>query len=244
MHSPSSSPDATSPGGVIDLQEATPFVLSGDMNLVGWQQQYTTLTTGDIVNTTSFGNGGPLDWDGSNLLDVLALQSDQRMAYTWHEAGSQYPPSRLDFHICSNSVLEVKKAFSLQSEIMSQARLDAFGLYQNDTGSASDHLPKVTDFVVKPLTGAAVVESPAMQLSISPNPAKEVMTITWLNPTALTNTTFRLFNSTGQAVRQWELSLGQQEQVFPLAGLADGIYFWNVKSEEKQLGSGELTIIK
>ena len=217
--------DATSPGGVIDLPAATPFVLSGDMNLVGWQQQYTTLTTGDIVNTTSFGNGGPLDWDGSNLLDVLALQADQRMAYTWHEAGSQYPPSRLDFHICSNSVLEVKKAFSLQTEIMAQARLDANGLYQDDTGSASDHLPKVTDFVVKPLTNAVVVERPAMQLIVSPNPATTGTTVVWTNPKPA-EIMFSLKKMDGSLARQWAARHpeGPASESVDFVGLPQGAY--------------------
>ncbi len=236
--------DATSPGGVIDLPEATPFVLSGDMNLVGWQQQYTTLTTGSIVNTGSFGNGGPLDWDGSNLLDVLALHADQRMAFTWQEAGSQYPPSLLDYHICSNSVLEVKKAFTLQTETMSQTRLEDAGLHQDDTGAASDHLPKVVDFMLKPLTAVIPSKMVHEKWSIAPNPAQTSFTLNWPTTTSLELATLRLSNTYGQVVRQWNFSVNQQGQAFSLEELADGIYFWQVEKEGQQIESGKLLIVK
>ncbi|MCF8244930.1 MAG: endonuclease/exonuclease/phosphatase family protein [Saprospiraceae bacterium] len=217
--------DAKSPGGVITLPENTPFVLSGDMNLVGWEQQYLTLSSGDIVNTSVFGNGGPLDWNNSPLVDVVALQTDQRMAYTWNEPGSQYPPSRLDFHFCSNSVLEVKKAFTLQTEIMSQARLDAFGLYANDTGGASDHLPKVTDFVVREFTGAMVVQWPAIQLAVSPNPATTFTTVKWTNPKPAV-IIFSLKKMDGILVRQWTArhSEGPATEFVDLVGLSQGAY--------------------
>ncbi len=235
--------DAKSPGGVIDLPENTPFVLSGDMNLVGWQQQYTTLTMGDIVNTNLFGSGGPLDWDGSPLQDVVSLQADQRMAFTWHSEGSQYPPSLLDFHICSNSVLQVKKAFTLQTEIMSQARLTAYGLQQNDTGTASDHLPKVTDFVVTDLTRTSEVELGYPSVRIYPNPASELLFLK--SKIVLTApATLRFFNNMGQEVRQWGIKTGQLEQSFSLSGLEDGIYFWSLESEGIQNGTGKLTVIE
>lgn len=234
--------DAKSPGGVIDLPENTPFVLSGDMNLVGWQQQYTTLTTGNIVNTGVFGNGGPLDWDGSPLLDVVSLQTDQRMAYTWHSDGSQYPPSRLDYHICSNSVLQVKKAFTLQTEIMPQARLTGFGLQLNDTGTASDHLPKVTDFVVTELTQASEVETTNTLVRIYPNPAQAVLYLEH-DFEVSEHIKLLLFNATGQVVRQWSLLKGQQTQAFSVEGFVGGMYFWVLESEGFHLGTGKINVL-
>ncbi|MBI1227928.1 MAG: T9SS type A sorting domain-containing protein [Bacteroidetes bacterium] len=223
--------DAKSPGGVIDLPENTPFVLSGDMNLVGWEQQYLTLTTGSIVNTNVFGNGGLLDWANGPALDVVSLQADQRMAFTWQEAGSQYPPSRLDYHICSGSVLKYQKAFTLQTEIMSQARLNAYGLYANDTGGASDHLPKVTDFVVTELTGAKSVDSPKPSFNIYPNPAETTVSLEWVNPFAAT-IGFSLESMDGKLIQRWTNwhSAGKAVELIDITRLEAGTYMVKINT--------------
>ncbi len=162
--------DATTPGGIIDLPENTPFVLSGDLNLVGKKQQLTTLLTGQIIDTTQYGPGGPPDWDGTPLEDVIASQSDLRMAYTWRNDWSSYPPSRLDYHIYSNSAMSVSKAFTIQTEVMTQNRLALYGLHQDDTGSASDHFPKITDFEIPMVTATAGNVFNDVELKVSPVP--------------------------------------------------------------------------
>lgn len=162
--------DAKTPGGIIDLPENTPFILSGDLNLVGESQQLTTLLTGDIVNSGIFGQDGPPDWDDSDLLDVLSLQADQRMAHTWENPFSSFPPSRIDFHIISNSVLEVEKSYTLSTRAMTAERRTQYGLLFNDTRFASDHLPKVTDLRVAEALANEEVENLLDGLSISPNP--------------------------------------------------------------------------
>lgn len=221
--------DAQSPGGVITLPENTPFVLSGDLNLVGWQQQLTTLLTGDIVYTGTFGPGGPLDWDGTDLLDVISLQTDQRMAYTWRSDFSDYPPSRIDFHICSNSVMQVKKAFTLQTEIMSPERLTEYGLLADDTHSASDHLPKVTDFELDNLTETTNTNRLEPGFEVWPNPISHTVyaRFTWPGATELH---FSLFRPDGMLVRQWEVT-GMQELEADLGDLPGGIYFFSVQTE-------------
>ncbi len=166
--------DAKSPGGVIDLPENTPFILSGDLNLVGDRQPLTTLLNGEIVNTSQFGNGGDLDWDGSPLEDQIALQADERMAFTWFDFSSDYPPSRLDYAIFSNSVMSAQHAYVLRTESMSEERLNAYGLQPDDTGSASDHFPKVTDFDLINLVGANENLTEAIDFQVFPNPAGEM----------------------------------------------------------------------
>ncbi len=138
--------DAKTPGGVIDLPSGTPFVMLGDFNLVGDRQQLITLRTGEIINTQLFGNGSPPDWDNTDLEDILSQQSDKRTAYTWRNDQSSFPPGRLDFQIYSNSVMSVEKDFIIQTEVMSQSRLNKYGLQIFDSETASDHFPKVTDF--------------------------------------------------------------------------------------------------
>ena len=81
----------------------TPFVIRGDLNLVGYSQQLTTLLTGDIVNNTIYGDDIEPDWDESDLNDVISFQADQRMAYTWE---NNYSRSVLPF------TLTLSKAFS------------------------------------------------------------------------------------------------------------------------------------
>ena len=135
--------------GVLDLPEGTPMVISGDLNLVGDSQQLTTLITGEIINTNYFGQGGHPDWDNSSLEDNIAIQSDIRMAYTWRRDYSSYWPGRLDFSIFTNSVAEAVKSFVVQTEIMSDERLNLYGLQKHDSETASDHFARVTDFKIK-----------------------------------------------------------------------------------------------
>jgi endonuclease/exonuclease/phosphatase family metal-dependent hydrolase len=147
--------DAKSPGGIIYLSENTPFVLIGDLNLVGLRQQLTTLVTGEIMNTQMFGDGAPPDWDETDLEDIIAQQTDKRTAYTWRNDNSSFPPGRLDFQIYSNSVMSMEKVFGIQTGVMSPARLAQYGLLQFDTRNASDHLPKVTDYSINLSTDVA-----------------------------------------------------------------------------------------
>jgi hypothetical protein len=137
--------DAKTPGGVIDLPNETPFIILGDLNLVGDRQQLITLLTGEIINTPIFGIGGPPDWDNTDLKDLLSQQSDKRTAYTWRDDGNSFPPGRLDYQIYSNSVINVEKDFVIQTEVMSASRLNQYGLQMLDTRTASDHFPKVAD---------------------------------------------------------------------------------------------------
>lgn len=137
--------DAKTPGGVINLTPETPFVILGDLNLVGDRQQIITLVTGEIINTQLFGNGGPPDWDNTDLEDLLSMQTDKRTAYTWRDDGNSFPPGRLDYQIYTNSVINIEKDFVIQTEAMSQARLNQYSLQLLDTRTASDHFPKVAD---------------------------------------------------------------------------------------------------
>lgn len=167
--------DAKAPGGRITLPEHTPFFLAGDLNLVGDAQQLETILTGDIVNGTTFGEGGFPDWDNTALEDVISPQTDDPVAVTWQSNTSSYWPGRLDFTIISNSVSKVLNSWILDTEDMPAERLNAFNLEATDTREASDHLPKVTDLK---FTAPLSVQSQAPQsFSILPNPAKDYIVI-------------------------------------------------------------------
>ncbi|MBT8379222.1 MAG: endonuclease/exonuclease/phosphatase family protein [Ignavibacteria bacterium] len=227
--------DAKTPGGIIDLPSETPFVMLGDFNLVGDRQQLITLTTGEIINTQLFGNGGAPDWDDTDLDDILSQQSDKRTAYTWRNDQSSFPPGRLDFQIYSNSVMSVEKNFVIQSEVMSQNRLNQYGFQMFDTETASDHLPKVTDFSFDFITNANDVnELNEFKLEQNyPNP---------FNPK--TNIGFRISESGFVRLRIYdvlgnefatllneEIAAGEYEIEFsPEVGVPSGIYYYQLNT--------------
>jgi hypothetical protein len=123
-------------------------VISGDLNLVGYSQQLTTLLTGDIVNNAVYGPDTPPDWDNTDLLDVISYQSDQRMSVTWKEDDNPYHfwPGRLDYAIATETGFHVAKAFTVNTAVMSPERISLYGLQAGDSQNASDHFAKVTDF--------------------------------------------------------------------------------------------------
>ncbi len=139
--------DAKEPGGVLTLEEFTPILITGDLNLVGYAQQLETLITGDIVNP-QFGPDFSPDWDGSDFGDLCARLTDLTMFYTWYSATSSYYPGRLDFMIYSDYVLNSDHKFVMFTPEMSADSLNAYGLYADDVPDASDHIPIVSDFTV------------------------------------------------------------------------------------------------
>jgi hypothetical protein len=189
-----------------------------------------TLLTGQVVNTSQFGPGGAPDWDGSDLEDLVALHTEDRMAYTWYNDFSDFPPSRIDYHIYSNSVLEVAKAYSLQTSKMSDERLDFYGLEKFDTDFASDHLPKVTDFVLPLVSGTAENAAKTIGFSIYPNPTKGHFYIEseeeWRGEVL-----FSLETAEGKTVRIWKgKPIGHQPFLVETTGWPAGIYILKIKT--------------
>jgi endonuclease/exonuclease/phosphatase family metal-dependent hydrolase len=230
--------DVKTPGGVIDLPENTPFLIAGDLNLVGLRQQLTTLTTGEIINTQLFGNGGPPDWDNTDLEDLLSPQTDKRTAYTWRNDNSSFPPGRLDFQIYSNSVLNVEKDFVIQTEVMSSNRLTQYGLQQFDTKDASDHFPKVTDYS---FVGITNVEEKTELLDFSlvqnyPNPFNPTTKIKFTIPVTVSGVegsfvTLKVYDVLGNEAATLvseEKPAGSYEIDFNGNELTSGIYFYTL----------------
>ncbi len=136
--------NAMLPGGQITLQEGTPIMISGDLNLVGHAQQLKTLLTGDIVNQSNYGPAFDPDWDGSHLTSVWPRQTEKRMGYTWRNNLSGFQPGHLDYHIYTDSVLDVGRSFTINTQTMSEAKLAKYGLLESDS-LVSDHLAFVVD---------------------------------------------------------------------------------------------------
>ena len=129
----------------------TPISFSGDMNLVGYSQQYYTIINGTISDTNMFGNGGFPDWDNTPLKDQVCYFNEKNIAYTWDKSYpsiGDYPPGRLDFVFYTNSVMSVSKSFIMSTEHMSPLFLSQNNLFWNDTKTASDHFPVIVDFII------------------------------------------------------------------------------------------------
>ena len=150
--------DAKTFGGIIDLPFNTPISFSGDMNLVGYSEQYNTIINGTISDTILFGNGGFPDWDNTSLEDQICYFNEKDITYTWDKSNpssGDFPPGRLDFVFFTNSVMSVDKSFVISTEHMSPALLSQNNLFFNDS-DASDHLPLVVDFVLPATTQTGI----------------------------------------------------------------------------------------
>jgi len=168
--------DAKSEGGDITLPENTPFIYAGDLNLVGYSQQLTTLLTGDIRFTNFYGEGAPLDWDETDVTSDDSLHNNKSLVYTWRNYNASFLPGKLDFIIYADSVLEKEKSFVLETETQSNDILTQNGLELNDTFLASDHLPVVADFSIKNET-LNTVENADLINTMYPNPTSGIINI-------------------------------------------------------------------
>ena len=187
--------DAKSKGGKIDLSKNTPFVYAGDLNLVGYSQQLTTLISGDIQNTFDYGLPSYPDWDNSEVTDLISLHSDSRFSFTWKNKNGSYPPGKLDYILYSDAVVSVEKSFVLRTEEMNIVRLAKYGLDIDDTESASDHFPVIADFIVSKSVNEVKSIIPTF-IQFLPNPAKDRITIN----SNIKIDSYQIFNSLGEKV--------------------------------------------
>ena len=144
--------DAKTVGGVIDLPINTPISFSGDMNLVGYSEQYYTILNGTIIDTETYGYGGLPDWNNSPFKAQVSFFNEKNIAFTWDKSNpsaGDFPPGRLDFIFFTNSVMSCNKSFIISTEHMSPDLLVNNNLFWNDTKNASDHFPIVADFIIE-----------------------------------------------------------------------------------------------
>lgn len=214
--------DAQSSGGDVDIAQDTPFVYAGDLNLVGYAQQLTTLITGDIQNTGVYGQGASYDWDDTDVTDQICQQSDKRMAYTWRNDYSSFPTGRLDYIIFSDAVMVAEKSFTIQTEVMSNDRLLTYGFNQYDTSNASDHFPVVTDFSINAAIG--VLENELESTILYPNPTKDVLTIQFKS---FGDYNVSLYDT--RYVRIMNSETISKKVLLDLKRLTSGVYFVEIK---------------
>jgi len=140
--------DSKLPGGELTIADKTPIVIVGDMNFVGDPSQVSALVDGDIVQESIHGNDYIPDWDGTSFEDSKPLVSNLPHTFTHSGGGGSgtYSNGRLDYIIYSGSVLDLKNSFVIYTPSMPQDTLTLYGLLDNDTDTASDHLPVIADF--------------------------------------------------------------------------------------------------
>lgn len=207
--------------GIIEnIPYGTPFVISGDLNLVGDSQQLKTLLTGQDEN----GQTLPPDWDNSNLNNVISFHTDERMAYTINDATSPYWPGRIDYAICSDVGMSVRKAYTIHTSSMSSERLTEYGLNSDDTDVASDHLPKVTDFIIQDAV-ENISSINKNDYNISPNPSKGIFSIS----SSIEIKSIEVYNVLGKIIISKQ-KINSSNYNLDLRTKKSGIYFIKIKS--------------
>ncbi len=215
--------DATKEGGDVNFPENTPFVYAGDLNLVGYAAQLNTLLTGNIQNTATYGEGAPYDWDVSNPSVASCRQSDVRMAYTWQDDATSYPPGRLDYMIYSDAVLHLEKSFCLNTETMSPERLQIYGLDAYDNANASDHFPVISDFSI-PASSISVASKKIPGFTYSPNPVHKVLHLAFHHKA---ERKIRIFDTKGAIV--YQSNSNRSHVAIALASWPAGVYTMHIQ---------------
>ena len=156
--------------GPFDLPEGTPMFHVGDFNFVGYREQIETVTAGNIQDEGNYGNDFPLDWDGTAITDLFSRQTHKRMAYTWRSDGSSFNPGKLDYVLYTDSNLSILNHFVLNTLAMPDSVLNEWELEAEDTNEASDHLPRIVDFMVTELGITGELDLPQQYILSHPYP--------------------------------------------------------------------------
>ena len=150
--------DAITPGDLLDLPVNTPYLLIGDYNIYDTDpaNHLWTLLRGEIYNDGRFGPDFQPDWDGTSMGDArpshIGLGED---FYTWRNDASGFNPGAYDRILYTDSVLFAENAFILNTTLLDDAVLAAYGLEYADVlldgqPGIFDHLPVVVDFILIP----------------------------------------------------------------------------------------------
>lgn len=156
--------DARLSGGSINLPGDTPMLAVGDFNFVGGPQPELTLRTGDIQDEATFGADVKGDWDNTDITDVMPRDPNTNSTQTWPSTSAN-PSSRLDRFYFTDSVVSTGRNFILNTRTLTPAQRIYYGLQQDDTATATDHLPIVLDLRYRLVTGALTLGRSAYRCS-------------------------------------------------------------------------------
>ena len=221
--------------GPFTLTEGTPFVYVGDFNLVGYRQQLTTFTEGDIEDENTFGDDYNLDWDNTSIADLFSRHSHIRMGYTWRWDNSSFSPGKLDYVLYTDSVLDTSKHFVFNTLTMDSASLAEYGLEEMDSYNSSDHSPRVLDIKIPADVeiGEAVIPKNIKISAPYPNPFNP-QTAIQIELNENMHLYAAVFDINGRVVKQLingYLQKGNHEVTFNNKGLTSGIYFIRIEGE-------------
>ncbi len=226
--------DAKSPGGSIELEEGTPILFSGDMNLVGNDDQYNTIIDGNIFNNFVFGPDTKPDWNDQNFVDYRPLQVMKPNGITWNTSypdPGDYPPGRLDFVFYGSSALQPRNGFVLDTRDLSDDQLSEYTLLQSDSYFASDHLPLITDFSVK--TATRTEQIGIWRLEVYPNPAHAMAQVN----SSLDWDTVEIFDLSGQLIQLERM----MDNEFDVSEMTAGMYLLRFQ-RGNQIGHAKLIV--
>jgi len=246
--------EAKEPGGTLTLEENTPILITGDLNLVGYAQQLETLLTGDIVNP-QFGPDFTPDWDGTDFGDLCARLTDLPMFYTWYSASNSYYPGRLDFMIYSDYVLSSERKFVMFTPEMHSDTLGVYGLIADDVTNASDHIPLVSDFkVLEPTSVSNPPQNSGFKLWNSPNPFSSSTVLSFSTTRHIDNPEIIIYNIIGQKIKVLSGSETHSENksiyTFEWDGsdnngnnVPEGVYFYKI-DEDNIYDIGKMVLVR
>ncbi len=170
--------DAKTPGGTVTVPEGTPFVLVGDLNLVGDYRQYETLVTGDIVNNAAFGADEAPDWDGGSWAELEARHPSSLFNFTWDDGESSYSPGKLDYILYTASAVDITQDMVVDPREISPGQRLRLGIEINDAAIASDHLPRFADLRWKKADAVEAVAPGAWHIgAVYPQPAHRTVSV-------------------------------------------------------------------
>ncbi len=215
--------------GPFSMDENTPFVYVGDFNLVGYRQQLTTFTEGDIEDENTFGDDYNLDWDNTPIADLFSRHSHNRMGYTWRWDNSSFSPGKLDYILYTDSVLDTSKHFVFNTLTMDSASLAEYGLEEMDSYNSSDHSPRVLDIKIANVVGIgeSIVPTTINVSAPYPNPFNP-QTVIQIHLDKNTHLQVDVYDVNGRFIRQLaneNFQSGIHEIAFINDGLSSGLYF-------------------
>lgn len=218
--------DAKNGTGPLTLAPNSPIIITGDMNLVGLNEQVETLLTGNISDQATYGNDFDPDWDGSPFADVKAPTTDLPLTMTWYREPSSFSPGRLDYIVYSSSVISLENSFTLFTPALSQADLSTYNLQPDDVVEASDHLPVVADFQLGMSTAIGPSSDRRFNLTLSPNPTKDFTRISYYLPKS-SYVQLKIYDIKGQEVAilaEGSLAVGEYSIDLVKGKLSPGMY--------------------
>ena len=113
---------------------------------------------------------------------------------------------------------------------MSPARLAQFNLQENDTEIASDHLPKITDFIVKKYTSRSKTELHKHNIIITPSSETGIYFISSTQKKNIQSV--EIYDNSGKLIFQKQ-NIKYKMYKLNISAFIHGLYIIKVQSENK-----------